>query len=279
MKYEYIPAGTYIFREDEPSNDKYYVVLRGVIELSKKKHRSLLFSTRVNQMLRPNSSFRLKKRNEDASSSPEKEMKVAEITKGQGFGEKALMNKTSTRTTSAITKTNCELIIIMKEDYLNIVHRFDVKRSAKLQFMNDYVPELSNISSMTIVHDLFYYVQEKDYFKHNLIMKEGEVGEYIYFIGSGECTIEKLLSVRRKKDTETYESITVDKVISVAGVGICLGEEILSDEKHYSYTVRVILFIISIKFENRFNQVIQKFTPFRNPVFFKDSQLKLLIVL
>ena len=171
-------------------------------------------------------------------------IKIAELKEGQGFGEKALVDTSALRTASAFTKTNCELIVIMKEDYVNIISRFDVRRNAKLEFMKGYIPELNALSSLAILNDLFYFIQEHDYSKHNVIMKEKEIGDSIFFIGSGECTIEKALSMKRKVDKDTSESINVEKVISVAGVGTCFGEEILlGDGQCYKYTVKVILLI------------------------------------
>ena len=122
---------------------------------------------------------------------------VAELKAGHGFGEKALMNKSGLRTASVLTKTNCELIVIMKESYMNIISEIDLRRrNAKLAFMNGYIPELNALSSPAILNDLLYFIQEQDYSKHNVIMKEKEMGDSIFFIGSGECTIEKALSIK-----------------------------------------------------------------------------------
>jgi CRP-like cAMP-binding protein len=41
LKYEYLVAGNYVFKEGDPSNDKYYVIIRGKVSVIVKKDRNV----------------------------------------------------------------------------------------------------------------------------------------------------------------------------------------------------------------------------------------------
>lgn len=169
--------------------------------------------------------------------------KVNEIHEGEGFGEKALTNTEPIRTASIMTTTNCDLIIIHKEHYLQITTRYDNRRQAKKAFMGKNIPFLESLNSLAILDGLYGLLLEQEYPKEALITSENQFGRFIYFIVSGECAIEKTFLVDRKKGKPEHGQVEVKKAISNIGEGSCFGEEVLLEDENqvYRYSVRVTL--------------------------------------
>ena len=130
----------------------------------------------------------------------------------------------------------------MKDDYLNILSRFDKTRLQKSEFMKNNIPCLDSYESLEAWDDLFHLIKEESYPKDAIIVEENQPGDFIFFIASGQCTIEKQFTVCRKKDHDDHEYIEVEKVISTLEAGTCFGEEILTSRQFtYKYTIKVIL--------------------------------------
>jgi len=164
------------------------------------------------------------------------------MKEGEGFGEKALVEQFAKRSTTIITNTHCEFIVIMKNDYVNIIRRFDKRRQAKIDFMRDKIPYLNTISSSVIWEDIFYLIKDADYNKGTAIVNENDKGKEIFLIVKGYCELEKDIVVGEKNRHYEYESIKMKKAIAKFGPGSCLGEEILiSPDPKYNYTIRVVL--------------------------------------
>lgn len=239
-----------MFREGDKSDHKYYIVLRGQVSVVKKRDTNVFYQMRL---------ARLKAIDEEKTPEEIKmenligEMgtKVKDINEGEGFEEKALIEQNSKRGYSILTNMTCEFIVVLKEDYNQIMSRFDQKRNMKKEFMMKSIPFLDSINSMAIIEDLFYLLKDEDLPRDATIVTEGHVGNYVYFIASGECTVEKTFAVRNIKKGADYGSFEVKKVIATIDAGSCFGEELLlEDNELYKYTIKVkyfslILFLIS----------------------------------
>jgi len=175
-------------------------------------------------------------------------IKIKEIKEGEGFGEKSLVEQFGKRSTSIITNTHCEFIVIMKNDYVNIIRRYDKRRQAKIDFMRDKIPYLNTISSSIIWEDIFYLIKDADYTKGTAIANENEKGNQIFLVVQGYCELEKGIIIEEKNRHHQYEPIKMKKAIAKFGPGSCLGEEILvSPDPKYNYTIRVELIFIKYK--------------------------------
>ena len=236
-----MPPGTYVFREGDKSDHKYYIVLRGQVSVVKKKDTNVFYQMRL---------ARLKAIDEQKTQEEiymenliaEMGVKVKDINEGEGFEEKALAEKSSKRGCSILTNETCEFIVVLKEDYNQIMSRFDQKRILKKEFMMKSIPFLDSINSMAIIEDLFYLLKDEDLPKDAPITTEGHVGDYVYFIASGECTVEKTFARKNIKRGADYGSFEVKKVIATIDAGSCFGEELLlEDNNTYNYTIKVIL--------------------------------------
>lgn len=151
---------------------------------------------------------------------------------------------------SVVTNVNCDFLIVRKEDYLNITHRFDKSRQAKLKFMMKAIPEIQCISSQAVLESLVYLLREAEYPKGHVIFAEGAPAKSIVFIQEGSCDIEKTLVYEEKKTNQKTETFTSRRKIANFTKGSCIGEEALAEQDpkyHYTTTVtiaKVILILI-----------------------------------
>ena len=173
--------------------------------------------------------------------------KIKEMNEGEGFGEKALVEKDGKRTTSVITNVDCEFIVIMKDDYLNIIRKYDKRRKTKEDFMKEHIPNLKNINSTVIWDDIYYLIKDINYPRGSIIVNENDQGDKIFFIVEGCCEIEKNIIITESDLRHEYEPIKMKKVIATFDTGSCLGDEIVLENKNtYDYTIKV-RFLIKIK--------------------------------
>lgn len=167
-------------------------------------------------------------------------VKIKEMKEGEAFGEKALIEKNAKRTTSVITNTNCEFIVINKNDYINIINKYDRRRQIKTHFMKTKIPCVGIIRSPEIWEDIFYVIKDLDYPIGSVLVNEGDQGNRVFFIVNGYCELEKNIVVQGTKTHCEFDPIKMKKTIAKLGPGSCLGEEILiGDENRYDYTIKV----------------------------------------
>lgn len=165
--------------------------------------------------------------------------KLSEMKEGEGFGEKALLAKCGKRTASIVTNTNCDFLVMMKKDYVEIITKYDKRRQAKMKFMTKYIPYLDSIVSSEIIENLFYLIKEVDHSKGAVVAQEGAPGKHLFFIQDGYCDIEKTIigEIGTGKNTATYKA---KRKLATFGPGSCLGEEVLlSTNPKYDYTIVV----------------------------------------
>lgn len=123
-------------------------------------------------------------------------------------------------------ESGCEVLIINKDDYNNIIKRYDKRRQKKTEFMKQNIPFLDCINSPEIWEDLFYLLKEQEFPKNTVLAEEGSPGHHLYFIKDGYCTLEKTFSVDYHYKTGSYEKVSVKREIATLGVGSALGTDI-----------------------------------------------------
>lgn len=222
--------------------------MRGSVSIIKKKDRNVFFQQRIKtfQEIEIEESLTSKKKKTYEGFSMDKRItemgtKVKEITEGEGFGDKALVEKNGKRTASVLTNVNSEFIVILKDDYLNIISRFDKRKHAKMEFMKNNIPFLDSLASLEIWDDLFYLIKEIDCLKDVTICNDNQIGNNLFFVSSGQCSIEKNLIIKYKKGRNESEPTEVKKTIATLGVGSCFGEEILLNRKPTKYKYSIIV--------------------------------------
>lgn len=168
--------------------------------------------------------------------------KISEMSEGEGFGEKALTEKSGKRSATILAITNCECIIISKDDYINIVRKYDKRTQRKESFMRKCLPCLDNVASSVIIEDLYFLLKEHEWNQGRQITKEGDFASHVYFLYEGVCEVQKTLTIELGKTQEgRVERMTCKKVIGTIGPGTAIGEEAAIEPFKYLYDIIVKL--------------------------------------
>lgn len=163
-----------------------------------------------------------------------------EIKRGESLGEQALTENESVRRFSALTTTNCEFLVLSKRDYVEIIKKFSRKKLRKGEFMETRIPFLDSIVSPEVWETLQDSLVEVEYPKGAIVATEKMEGTKIYFVGQGECVLEKNVTIPPRNDRHEIDLIKVKKVIATLGEGSCIGAEIVfNDDQLYTYTIKV----------------------------------------
>jgi CRP-like cAMP-binding protein len=191
------------------------------------------------------------------------------VSRGQFFGELALFDDTK-RSATVITKTDCELLCIEKEDFSTIRSSFDRKKRIIQRFMTKYFPDLENNNTFSIIQGLMYLLEEKSFDLGANLAREGEIGKKFYIIYEGACEISKSIRVDQScfMDSNIYRIKNylrvgpvqkVDLPICKSEIGVFLSDELLfNKDSIYQFSVKTttpktVLFVIDRdKFLKRF---------------------------
>lgn len=163
-----------------------------------------------------------------------------ELREGECFGERALGSKEAKRMASILTNTDCEFIILLKKDYLNIMSQYNKENRLKLEFLKKHLPYVDKIVSASVLQDYSYIFQTEFLTRGNIVVQEGQDGERIYILVQGQISLQKKIDyenpLRKKKTSKTV-------LISNSCTPTIFGEEILFEPKFrrkYKYTVKVM---------------------------------------
>ena len=114
------------------------------------------------------------------------------LTSGLGFGELALMGtgskKPEKRAATVIAKTDSVLAVLDKDDFTKVfLYSMQKKLDAKVEFFKNF--RISEGISRTNLNKLSYYLKEKQFRRRDIVFKEGEVADNVYFIKEGEFEV------------------------------------------------------------------------------------------
>ena len=160
-----------------------------------------------------------------------------ELLMGAAFGEKALTSKDEKRSATILANEDCEFLVLMKADYLNIVGRYNKENRLKLNFLKKNLPYVNQITSSSILEDYLYIFNTELLKRGNKVTEENKPGQRVYLLVEGQCRLEKCITVG---DQTIGNSKSV--FISHINAPAVLGEEILfekKNERQYNYTVKV----------------------------------------
>ena len=174
MALEFHPKNDFVFHFGQ-KGDKFYVLLKGEVKV-----------------MVPNENFNSQ---ENLQLDNMNEIKILNV--GSSFGELALFSN-KTRTASIFTTENCYLATLKKKDFKRVL----CKKNNSLLLINfiggfeeiksiNFLLEFSIFNSWTFpeLKEIFPKFFEKHYEKKNLVFKEGDKAEFLYFIKSGEFAV------------------------------------------------------------------------------------------
>lgn len=163
-----------------------------------------------------------------------------ELSKGESFGEKALLGEAGKRTATVIASTDVELLIIKKKNFLEITQKFNFEKERKRNFLMGVLPFLKSIRSISNLENLLYCFKEENIPLGFLVTEEDNIDsdEKIYFLIEGRCKVErKFIEIHENQTLMNQHQIT--EVVA----GSIIGEEILFEEEpihKYRVTVKFL---------------------------------------
>lgn len=109
---------------------------------------------------------------------------------GIGFGELALMsNLTNTkRAASIICAEEVHVAILEKKDFTKVIKSvIEKKVDSQINFLKNF--RLTEGVTRTALVKLLYYFKEKTFRRRDVVYKENEVSDGVYFIKEGEFEV------------------------------------------------------------------------------------------
>ena len=117
-----------------------------------------------------------------------------EMKKGEAFGEKAIMAtdpSLAKRTASAYAESDCEFIVIHRNDFLFIMGKFDKEKEFKNSFLLKNIPPLGKVASAATLENFLYSFKEIYVGKNGVITREGAICEEVFFLVEGTCVVKR----------------------------------------------------------------------------------------
>ncbi len=147
-----------------------------------------------------------------------------EITAGYAFGERALTSRDEKRSATILTNQDCEFIILMKEDYLRILGKYNIENRFKLNFLKDNIPYINQVLSSSILEDYLYIFHAEFFKRGNTVVEQDTHGSRVYFLVEGQCCIEKTLNYDGSSSLrENHKKVFISQI----GPPSVIGEEII----------------------------------------------------
>lgn len=226
LLYEYFNPQTYIFRHGEIGT-KFYIILSGLvsIELPQSEGSQMAYT------------------------------EVMTFTAGSSFGELALENS-KPRSASAISKTPCHLLVLLKKDYTRLIQKIVTDKKNEMTFFLQSLPAFEKLNKVAL-SKLTYNIKEASFTRGQNIFIEGEQAKEIFIVRDGECKLCKSIA-------KPPLSMNVKKIIrrqlhtaKRLGKGSMIGEDDVFNKTARTYTcicastTATVYVIPSIDFFNR----------------------------
>ena len=140
-------------------------------------------------------------------------IKVAELSKGQSFGELALLNN-SKRAATVVAIEDCDFGVLSKENFEKVVGQMLRKKfEKKVEFLNKF----SFLSGMTrIKKEKLWFSMKKQIFNiGQKVMIEGVKWDEVFFVEKGKFEITKTLYIQKARTIQYYEYIRYQVIFNL----------------------------------------------------------------
>lgn len=130
---------------------------------------------------------------------------VGRMGAGKSFGELALQ-KRRPRAARIICETNCEFACMSKSDYDKILNVILQKLAREMMEFTQSIPLFSSWS-VTLIRNLFYFMEKKNYIKGQAVIQEGDPITEVCIIRSGEFEVSSRIKEKKEFHLELTEKL------------------------------------------------------------------------
>jgi CRP-like cAMP-binding protein len=199
MQVEVFKPGQAIFSVGDVG-DKFYVILQGSVSVKVPTNKSL----------------------------PLELQEVNTLGVGQSFGELALL-RDELRNASIISREKTRLAVLGKQDFKRIMGEVTERRLNEVVMFLQRLPMFSAWTRTSVLR-LSYYFKQRQFTWKQVVYKQGDDPEFVYFVKEGEFQLTKKVTGEprrfKKANTKTLE-------IAILSRGEILGEEdVLNGQLH-----------------------------------------------
>ncbi|KAL4502372.1 hypothetical protein ABPG72_011959 [Tetrahymena utriculariae] len=224
MGCEEFQKGVCVMKQGDESNDKLYVIIKGKVGIVIAKDTNIFKKVKLSDKRERTISFDLDyvdvQQVVDLYGT-----KVNELSKGDGFGEKALLLKPqdAKRNATIIALEDTVCITVLRNDFLKILENFNKETQLKEQLLYSQMPFLKLITSSSTKEALMLYFKNQSTTRGKYLTEEGKLGEDIFILQSGKVVIEKKFLNCNNIYYSEYKSVKLTEISEPT----FLGEEIL----------------------------------------------------
>ena len=209
IKLEIIPARKCIFKQNDPGNC-WYIILLGIIF----KIMSLGY-VRVS-----------------IENGTDKNTIVAILGPGEGFGEQAIITESERAASTFAASSPTVLARVDKNDYKRIMNFIRQMEKREKVFFLKYVKLLSKFDEISL-RNLADRVTMRKFEPGSLLIKESEVSNSVYFIKSGSASVYKTFQISPNKK----KTILVAKITR----GDSVNEDVLLNRSKYTGSLVTVI--------------------------------------
>ena len=267
IQHEFFSRGEVIIRQNDPSNNKMYLILTGsayvmrsdiTYDVSVEASELLLETPKI---LKSSSIRKIKKNfTHVPKDGPEFEeylkrtygKVLRQIKNGDGFGEQALLWNVR-RTATVVASGDCDLLVIEKKDFAPILEEYKRAYFRKEDLIDEVFPKIKKqITSSKIIEPIIFSFKFMSFLKGAILTQENSdnTNGKLFIVENGEFLVEKKINESQLVSLANHDGIKLkypihtfihDLKICQIGRGSIIGEETIFREKGtYSYTVSCI---------------------------------------
>lgn len=205
-----------MFRQGEEA-DRFYVILDGLVGV------------------------RITRTDPDHPELPPVDLEVAEIGKGNAFGDYALLNN-DRRGASIYAKTNSHFLVLHKDEFMQVLGKVEARKlKDKVEFLST-LPIFHKWTERKI-KQISYAFDSKRVSRNHVLFKEGDPIEKVYLVKEGEFQLLKkhkfrkhILLTKKLRQNQVIQTKVKEVQVAIVGMGEIIGEDDLVREQPHTST-------------------------------------------
>jgi CRP-like cAMP-binding protein len=244
--YENIMKEKDVFLENDPPNDKCYVIISGRIGIYRGKVQCDINIGNAGKIKRQTTSVFPSFKDEIYQGENIKTLKklsyygdmIFKMGFGRIFGQTGLLNN-NPRNATIVTLEDCEFMVFHKSALNGIKAFYDKELNDRKLYLLKMIPEFEMINDQKRILKLIEFFKPHRYQHGQYLTNEGAYENKIYFLQEGELTLYKKVALPEIVNNRTVRySDQLIPFSNVSGHAI-VGEEILDADFRSKYTIQV----------------------------------------